>query len=400
MLFTLTLVLVAGALDAQAARRSSLAGNQFIDDADDMFAFPQLTHKYKNRIIVDMAPAGTEYDPIEDEFYSVQMGNGSIVFGDNLVWNFNTGRSDFLNNTASWAMGGADRAPMSFANGLPVGGIGGRALEWWDLGLAFSLGDMPWGVNVSWATDSFELKPNGGDSSKASTNMFSFQVGTTLGSIDLAGEIGMGGYSEENTGVDPSDANDIDFMNYSLLARGNIDDFGGQNWRWIAAFAGGSNDAKMADAVKLNSTGFRLSFGPVWGTPGEWEVAAYMSYDYVSNEYADEDGDVTLKDTESFSSFPAYNMAMEYYLNSWLVARGGVASHNATDTMKFGETDGEDEVKYRNYAMMWTIGLGVDKGNWGLDLALEEDNFHGGYLPFNGDQDDDNLAYVSAWLSW
>mgnify|MGYP003574438247 FL=1 len=58
MLLSLTLVLVSGAMDAQAARRSSLAGNQFINDADDMFAFPQLTMKYKNRVIIDMGDDG------------------------------------------------------------------------------------------------------------------------------------------------------------------------------------------------------------------------------------------------------------------------------------------------------------------------------------------------------
>jgi hypothetical protein len=400
ILFSLALMLVSTAMDAQAARRSSLAGNQFIEDPDDMFAFPQLTHKYKNRIIVDMGQSSSAYDPIEDDFYSVQTGNGSIVFGDNLVWNFNTGRTDYLNNTASWAWGGVDRAHIALANGLPSGetGLGDRPLEWWDLGVAFHLGDMPWGVNISWATDSVELIPATGEKAKASTSLVSFQVGTTIANIDLAGEIGMGGYSEEGTGADPSDANDVDYFNFSLLARGFIEDVGGLNWRWIAAYANGSNDAKMANAVKVSSSAFRLSFGPIWGTPGEWEVAAYLSYDYVKDEYPSENG-MEYKDTMSWSSFPAYNMAMEYYLNSWLVARGGVASHNATDSYKSEDAGGEDELKVRNYALMWTLGLGVDKGSWGIDLALEEDEVHSGYLPFNGSTDEP-LAYISAWLAW
>ncbi len=81
VLFSLTLVLMSTAMDAQAARRSSFAGNQFIDDPDDMFAFPQLMMKYTNRVIFDMAPNGNS-------------GNGSLIFGDNTVWNFNTGRGD------------------------------------------------------------------------------------------------------------------------------------------------------------------------------------------------------------------------------------------------------------------------------------------------------------------
>ncbi len=394
MLLTLTLVLVSTAMDAQAARRSSLAGNQFINDPDDMFAFPQLTMKYKNRVIIDMIDGGNE-------------GNASVVFGDNWVWNFNTGRSDYLTNTASWVWGGGDRfGGFGFANGTPGGnGSNGTSMEWWDLGGATHLGDTPFGFNISWATDSYQEKPadNTFQADDFSSNMLSFQVGATLGSIDLAGEVGFGSYTDEsvNPAPDPTDANDYSFFNFALVARGDIEDFGGQNWRWIAAFANGSNDWKMTDAVKTSSTGFRGSFGPVWGTPGEWEVATYMSFDYFSHEMLG--AGVDRKDKVSATNFPSYNMASEYYINSWLVIRGGIRSLNAsltiTEELALPAT-GEDEVSGRDYAFNWTMGLGVDKGNWGLDLALNENETHSGYLPLNGDSDDDAIAYMTAWLSW
>jgi hypothetical protein len=391
LLLSLTLVLVSTAMDAQAARRSSLAGNQFINDADDMFAFPQLIMKYKNRVIVDMEPGDGED------------GNGSVVFGDNMVWNFNTGRSDFLNNTASWAWGGADRYPMGLANGIPgTGGSNGNAIEWWDLGMATHLGETPFGFNISWATDKNEINPPTGDPTQDnSTNMLSFQLGATFGTVDLAGEVGFGSYKDELVGLDPSDQNDYSFFNFALLARGDLEDVGGLDWRWIAAFASGSTEPKMTDAVKLSSSGFRGSFGPVWGTPGEWEVAAYMNFDYVTDDYDKFPGDK--KDTDKYMSFPGYNMAMEYYLNSWLVARGGIMSHNATDTYT-EETPtpgtGETEYKDRHYDFFWTLGFGVDKGNWGLDLALDEEDVHSGYLPLNGSVSNEPIAYLTAWLAW
>lgn len=400
MLLTLTLVLVSTAMDAQAARRSSFAGNQFIDDADDMFAFPQLLLKYKNRVIVDMAPS------------SGNAGNASIVFGDNIVWNFNTGRGDYLQSTASWAGGGFDRVSgiNSFFNGTPgSNGSSGRSLEWWDIGFATHLGDMPFGFNVSWATDSDKDTPPVGDPTEDdSSSMLSFQLGTTLGSVELAGEVGFGSYSDNLVGLDPSDMNDWSFFNFSLLARGNIDDFGGQNWRWIAAYVNGSNDPSYVnpgnnmEAVSLTTSGFRGSFGPVWGTPGEWEVAAYLNFNYMKHDNINFANPET-KDSTSFTSFPAYNFAMEYYLNSWLVARGGVMSQN----MSFSDTDEiagdpitEDKEEYRENLFMWTLGLGVDKGNWGLDLALNEDDVHSGYLPLNGSVSNNPIAYLSAWLSW
>jgi len=380
MLLTLTLVLVSSAMDAEAARRSSLAGNQFINDPDDMFAFPQLTMKYKNRVIIDMAPG------VGDE------GNASVVFGDNFVWNFNTGRSDFLNGTASWASGSADRFGGLFMFGVP--GLVNDPVEWWDLGMATHLGDTPFGFNISYAKSKNEFTGAvPGANVDESLSMVSFQVGATLGSIDLAGEIGFGGYEDKSDGLDPQNQNDYGMFNVSLLARGNLDDMGGVDWRWIAAFTSGSHDPDAADTEKLTTTGFRGSFGPVWGTPGEWEVAAYMNFDYRKDDFG-------ANNEFSYTSFPGYNIAMEYYLNSWFIARGGMMSHNATDTGKVEVVGGVDETTERVYDFFWTFGLGVNKGNWGLDLALEEDDLHSGYLPLNGDVSDEPIAYLTAWLSW
>ena len=391
MLLSLTLVLVSTAMDAQAARRSSLAGNQFINDADDMFAFPQLLMKYKNRVIIDMAPGADG-----------ENGNASIIFGDNMVWNFNTGRSDFLNNTAAWAGGSADRNSfgLDFLNGTPGSNFSdGNSLEWWDLGFATHLGDTPFGVNISWAKDNDKFtQADGTVTTDNSSHMLSLQAGVTLGFAELAGEVGFGSYKDKMLTVAPTDQNDWDFFNFSLLARGDLEDLGGLDWRWIAAYVNGSNESKAAGMEKLTTTGFRGSFGPVWGTPGEWEVATYMNFAYSSQDEVNGfTGEVT---NSTMTGFPAYNMAMEYYLNSWLVARGGVMSSSFTDTEKVALVAGETEENERDYLFMWTMGLGVDKGMWGLDLALNESDVHSGYLPLNGDVGTTPIAYMTAWLAW
>jgi len=393
MLFALTSVLVSGALDAQAARRSSLAGNQFIDDPDDMFAFPQLALMYNNRIIVDMEP----YEDVDGNVGS--FGNASIVFGNDSAWNFNTGRKDFINNAAFWALGGIDRYWYGFAmNGFP-GFRGGildedmQVLEWWDLGFATRLGDTPFGFNFSWAKDSVEEGSVGG--SDYSTNLFSLQVGATLGTVDLAGEFGIGGYSNN---VVPNNQGDVDYLNFSLIARGDLEDVGGLDWRWAAGFVNGTTKPQADGAENLTSTAGRASFGPVWGTLGEWEVAGYMNFLYRTD------------DSSSVSStdvlfFPSYNIAMEYYVTSWLVARSGVVSYNGSVTEKYPGLDANGnpadlEDKYRVSAFSWTLGFGVDKGSWGVDLALNEADVHSGYLPLNGSVSDTPISYLTAWLAW
>ena len=72
--------------------------------------------------------------------------------------------------------------------------------------------------------------------------MFGIQLGTTLGSVELAAEIGFGSYSDKTPGLDPADQNDYSMFLITLLARGDIEDFGGLDWRWIAAFSTGSTE--------------------------------------------------------------------------------------------------------------------------------------------------------------
>ena len=385
-LLSLTVLVLSMSADANAARRSALAGNQFINDADDMQALPQLMLDYKDLLIIDMAPS------------SGDVGNATITFGNETVWQFNTGRADFLNNTAWWSWGGTDRLALggTVGNGLPGSGVSnGNVVEWWDIGVARELGGRPWGFNISWAADKTKVTPDGVDPVvDSSTSMLSFQLGTTLGSVQLAGELGFGSYSDK---VD--DQQEWSFFLVSLLARGDIQNWGGLDWRWIAAFATGSNDPNQTDAVKLSTTAFRGSFGPVWGTPGQWEVAAYMSFDYVKDE--ERGSDIELKDTSKYIAFPNYNMAMEYYLNSWLVARGGIRTHNSSDTFEEEIAGGgKDETKDRTFDFNWTAGVGVDKETWGIDLALDEDNMFSGYVFGNGNQFGDTIAYLSAWLRW
>ncbi len=237
VLFSLMLILVACSDKAEAARRSSLAGKQLITDTDDMFAFPQLLAKYSDRIIFDFAPGGSFGS-------NTQTGDASVVFGDEKVFNINTGRGDFLNNTASWAWGGADRFfGVAGVNGIPGNnGSSGAALEWWDVGYAATMGGTPVGFNISWAKNSRKITPSVGDPTvDNSSSMISLQAGATINNIDFAGEVGFGGYTDDLEGLDPSDQNDYSFFNFALLARGNVDDFAGQNWRWIASFATGSN---------------------------------------------------------------------------------------------------------------------------------------------------------------
>jgi len=386
-LLSLAFLLMSMSTDANAARRSALGGNQFIDDSDDMFAFPQLLLKYKNSAIFDFAPSSSYPS-------SSMEGRGSVTFGDNWAWQFNTGRGDYLDNTASWGFGFFDRDidNMGGLAGLPYGHT-----QWWDVGVATTFGEIPVGFTVSVASWNEKYTPDGADpTTDMSENMYSFQLGATwLLDAEWAIEFGTGSYEDKLT----TDSK-VSLTEFALAVRGKQFEAGGVNWRWMAAFANMSESFQPAGIESSTMTGFRGNFGPVWGTPGDWLIGSYLYFEYVTMKewYGSQDND---KETYTYFVLPGYNFAMEYYITNWLVARGSVFSHYSHETEKVEGSVGDDgEWKSKYYDFYWTVGLGLDKGTWGLDIALEEDDFHTGYVFSNSEDVDEAFALITAWLRW
>ncbi|MDE0883877.1 MAG: hypothetical protein OSB21_14900, partial [Myxococcota bacterium] len=63
------------AVPAQADRRTSLAGNDLIQDADDVFLFPQTLQQYQNRLTLDLGAAAGAGGGL------FSLGNDSMTFG-------------------------------------------------------------------------------------------------------------------------------------------------------------------------------------------------------------------------------------------------------------------------------------------------------------------------------
>src|SRR5215510_8822362 len=108
---TVLLVLVV-ASPAFAARRSSLSGNLLIQDADDMFFFPQLVAMHKRMVTFDF---GTNSG----------LGSGGMVFGsEQISLGLFAHRSEFLGalDDAYFTRGDIDNINRDGAISLPVSG--------------------------------------------------------------------------------------------------------------------------------------------------------------------------------------------------------------------------------------------------------------------------------------
>lgn len=390
-LLTLVAVVMGMASDANAARRSALAGNYFINDADDMFAFPQLYTQYQNMAIIDFAPNYPGDGTIGN-------GNASLIWGgENHTIRVSTGRADVVGRTAQYTWGGFDRLYHASPDDLDA-----RAAQFFDVGFATKLGDMPFGVGLTWLSYGFTDQDAAGvDQDKESASNFQLQLGLTPSQLfQLALEVGFGSSTVDlSGGAAPDPSQDTGTFNIALTSRGDIDNFAGFAWRYLAGFYSAS-DSYDADGVDSDSyMGFRGSFGPVFGTPGEWEVAGYITLDYRSeNLKGGAAGGLTEEKYTEFG-FPSYNLAGEYYLNSWFVMRAGVASMFVAQTWEDTSTAGTEQDKDKYYDYFWTMGFGLDKGSWGMDFALEESPVFSGYF-LNGNVGGDAFAYISGWFNW
>ena len=384
-LLTLVAVVMGMASDANAARRSALAGNLFINDADDMFAFPQLYTQYQNMAIIDFAPSSYGDD---------MSGNASLIWGgEKHTIRVSTGRTDLAARTAAWTWGQFDRG-TAMPGGSLFTGLGDA--QWFDFGWSTLLGDMPFGIGFSWLKDSNSFEATDGTTDPdESFGHYTLQVGLTPGSTQLALEVGFGGGDDKAV---PDDGAKFSTLNAALTARGDLENFAGFAWRYLVGFSYGKLSPKADTAEDYTEMAFRGSFGPVFGTPGEWEVAGYITYDFQS--YEDKgvaDTEDTVKDGSS--TFPGYNLAGEYYLNNWFAFRAGVQSSFISEKMEEDFAAGTETDKETNYYYMWTMGFGIDKDAWGLDFALQEGNVHSGYF-LNGDIGGDAFAYISGWFNW
>jgi hypothetical protein len=385
-LVALVPILILG--DAEAARRSGLAGNLLIRDADDMFIYPQHNVTYVNRLIVDMGS-------------SAGVGNGSLVFGEEDSWglNFSTHRSDFLNGVVAGYWGGNDRglfgppppgAALSFSPDLtgpsdPTQGP--HDVQWFDVGFGWG-SETPIGFRVGIGMDADALTIPPSPEIQNGANVFSIQGGASLNeSTDLTAEISIG--SSEADSLEGS------VTQFAAGIRGfyEMADF---EWGYLGALAYATDEADSTTAEKRENTitQFLAGWGPVWNDESEdWQVAGYVTLEFQKHEL-----DLTgpAKVNERFITFPGFRFAGEHRLKSWLWVRGGVRSDYFFHKLESEAINAEGS--NRIYDFQWTAGFSADWNSFRFDGAINEPWVHTG--SFLGQQNEDLLAFASVTYNW
>lgn len=354
---------VASTPDAEAARRSSLAGNRLILDKNDVLFFPQLSVNYTNLLSVDMGPgaasgAGLAVLGSETMAFGIGVHRGDIFdspFFPHAVNHPQLGGPPNLlgelgfptPNTIIDLFAGMEIGPGLVGARLALGTGGGtfdpadRNLDissesqtFFLANLGFSLtGDFRLDTGLNFVVDTGNIIANG-DDIIAATNI----------QVALGGR----GYMPMAQGVDLGFLADVNFSSTTII---------------------GYEPAPGFDAV-ASEFGLVAGAGPVYDIAGMTTLAGYAVLGIRSGgQDPDLDGD---DDESSFfvGILPGLQLAADIHLTDWLYFRTGMQYLFGVGSESEATPNGDDISSGTFSQFGWRAGLGLNLGNFSLDGAF------------------------------
>jgi hypothetical protein len=400
--------------DAQAARRSGLAGNLQITDPDDVFIFPHHNIRYRDRMTIDMGGESSFYSPPDGGGVDNAAGSAHLIFGSE-SWAFNlaASRSDFLTGVASGFWGGNDRGifgPQMFVDPTGPSDLDPFSMNWVDVGFARALASSEIGfrVGVGRAADKSTSTPAAGTEFENDEFARIVHVQASWGNdtVDLAGEFAFGTSGFSQTGnADPADDFDLE-GGYTEFAFGlrKYWEWAGYEWTVLGNFARQSSDEDVFTGTGTTAsdeqtvTMWAVGFGPCWrNAPETWQVAAHI---WVGSQNGEDNPNGDDND-ETFRALtlPGFTGSMEYVHGRWAV-RGGARSYFDFER---GEEEGDPTFEdfTRSYSFAWTAGASVALGdNFLVDVAINEIKILDGPAFLGAQSGAPAFVIVSATLNW
>ncbi|HZL85827.1 MAG TPA: hypothetical protein VFD07_10675 [Candidatus Krumholzibacteria bacterium] len=357
----LCLVLISLASPGFAARRSSLGGNLFIKDADEIFFLPQRVVDYNRMVNFDFGTSNTS-------------GSGGIVFGgERMVFGAFTHRSNFLGSIpdAFFTVGDFENIGQNgqddFNGFIGAGPVDGP-FEWFDVLFGWQGGASPWGLRLSVGRAQDDPV---GDSNNSDVTSVNVVFGTTMRNVDLSAEVSFATSEEQTSATDRNESSPVGF---SVSARKTaIEESEDLQVGWLGMFSyvtGGTDVVTATTTAEIDDSGlaFVVGVGPCYTPTERTSVAMYGQFEYtnVSNTTG------TTETTGTAYVIPGMNVAAEVEIASWLQWRGAVVSRYAIANEK-AETPGSptDESQTAELSFAWHTGLGFTFSNFKLDGYID-----------------------------
>lgn len=368
---------------AHADRRTSLGGNLLIEDADDIFPFPQRAVQHRNMIRLDYGTGNAGNGVLtlgtERAAYGIALHRGDLLspdvvrFDSELQWLSGVG-DPFA------AVAGADGAFTVAPGAAVVNGGATLPATVFDLFYARAMGDNAFGLRLGMGRGIQAIKVDG-ETERAAQTFIAAQAGYSIlpqqgFKLDLSGNvvIGFGNTTALDAGGDQEDISSGLAIRAGLLGRGyyplnDLVDLG------FIAHASFDNQRIHLDgpdtATNYFNFGVMGGIGPSIHTDTA-RIAAYAGVRAgVSKDDPDTDTDDDHVNGQSFA-VPTVNMAAEVQLLDWLYVRTGAEYNWNLNRVATKEPDASERAS--NGQFSWRAGLGVAKGGFAFD-GVVQNNF-------------------------
>jgi hypothetical protein len=377
------------ATPAQADRRTSLAGNDLIQDADDVFLFPQALHTYQNRLTLDLGMAEGSGGGL------FSMGNDTMTFGaamhrgpqEQLIVGWGSPDGSSARNREQDGQSG-------FGLALPgAAGVGGAPIENIDLLFGMKISDaldlgLRLGVGRGMAWSETEVPDGDGtrtDTTYDNQNAINLRLGASYksGSLHLDNAIHVVALSGAKV-VDGKNTVNASDTHFGLSTRGYLNISKGFDVGAVLGFNTGSgwavNNADPDTEVTSiwTNTNVTIGAGPRVQIDDGPLVAAYavINYNAAFNDpdtYQDSTDDTS---TENDTVIPGLRMSAEYKVKPWITTRVGM-EYNFTNDADYGFAGG-NSVNTIAYAsdFGWNAGMGFNFDKLQIDATLNHGSLY------------------------
>jgi len=346
---------------AEAARRSSLAGNVLIEDKDDVFAFPHLILDYDNLVAFDYGAAAGQ-------------GNGVILFGTpNMAFGLAAHRGDTTGPL-----------PIPVDQGLlggPPNPLGAFDTPLTVVDLLFASGNDSgrFGARLALGTSADAAKPDkaadgsaGKESSKSQTYIM-IDAGYGLKKpgmrLDAAASLFFDTASQV---VEDEDSLSGTRFGLSASVRGYMPQAGKMDLGFLGTLGYGSgsvshdlDDPKFEESESF--LGVVGGAGPVYHVTEDTTIAAYGTLSFVTTDTEPNDQTDNDESSSTVVVLPGVNIAADIQVIDWLWFRSGLDYYFALTSA----TRGKDESSRRVGAFGWSAGLGIEVDDFKLDGSLQ-----------------------------
>lgn len=351
---------------AEAARRTSLAGNLLLEDADDVFPFPQLSTKYARSVSFDY---GAEKGS----------GNGLLLMGDTYqAWGIALHRGDATDPQGLSI--DHDLVRLGAPSGNVNDGTFPTPLTVVDfLYASANPGDgSGWGLRISLGNGSQSQDPNGDPKeSGADQTYLALTAGYSAAGSDLAYDLA--GSLVYSTGTQLANGKEVKSgtaIDLTVTGRGSMSLAGEKDTRLGLLGQLGVKDDTSSQTVDpkfddvARSIFLLAGAGPVVKVAQRIQLAAYGFIGATINSAdPNSEGDDDQTDIASYV-LPGVNLATEVQLRDWLFFRTGGEYTFAIRTEDSGDNANARKASDRQGTFGWNAGIGLVFENITFDGAL------------------------------